>query len=137
MKKTHVVICGLLLTLGCATIRERRALRTSAEETLKMAAFEVQAANSPDTVRYSEKELKNAKSSLQSAQEQFDKKKYAESVELSKVARAGAAAAVKKSKEMKQKEAEAEAAARAAAVKSKPVPAKKTINKKSTKKASH
>lgn len=120
MKNIYSVILVCLLTVGCATFRERRAMRLEAEQTIQTAQFEVQAANSPDTVRYSGNEIQTASRSLERAREEFAKKQYAEAEKWAKSAQDGARFSVNKAKEMKQKEAEA------AAMKAKPsIPAKK------------
>ncbi len=120
MKNIYSVILVGLLTVGCATFRERRAMRLDAEQTIQTAQFEVQAATAPDTVRYSGNDLQVAKSALETAQEHFKKKEYAEAKNWAKSAQDGAGIAVKNAKEMKQKEAAAEA------LKNKPVaPTKK------------
>lgn len=108
----------LLLATGCATVRERKALRLQAEQSLQVAEFEVSAATSPDVMRYSRGTLSNAQLALRRAHEEFARKKYVEASQWADSAKKGAALAVKETKAAKEKEA-------ATVPTKKPAPAKK------------
>lgn len=109
MKKIGTIILGALLMVGCAGLRERRALRSEAEQTIQSAEFEFKAVSSGEVARYSGKTIQDARRALDRAREEFGHKKYTNATAWARSARDSAAMAVKQTKEAKQKEAEAEA----------------------------
>lgn len=123
MRKTFQFLAclSLLFAFGCATARERKALRLKAEESIRIAEFEVQAAASPDVVRHSRETLNNAQLALRRAREEFDKRKFPEASQWAETAQKGAALAARKAKAAKEKES-----ANPAPSKKKPAPGKKS-----------
>lgn len=109
----------LLLATGCATVRERKALRLQAEQSIQTAEFEVSAATSPDVMRYSRETLNSAQLALRRAHEEFDGKKFVEAAQWAESAKKGAASAVKETKAAKEKEAATKPMKKSAPVKKK------------------